>query len=140
MSETKNLNDAENKIEEGVENVNLKVWLEKPDVLHKFKCFYREKREESKLEWIPGYLVLTKTHLYGLTQSSNVENGMAQISVQDQTKKEASSSVSINEAASKSQKIPRYVTKGKEWFYVPDYSGEAATAVKLQILEVFELN
>ncbi|CAF1021102.1 unnamed protein product [Brachionus calyciflorus] len=167
-----------------VENVNLKVWLEKPDVLHKFKCFYREKREGSKLEWIPGYLLLTKTHLYGLTQPSNGKNGMAQISVRhhlnsiikiatkshcpeiisftygekiakssfskkapsqesttedklEQTKEEAS--VSNNEADSKSQDIPEYDIKGKEWFYVPDYAGEAASAVKLQILEIVDL-
>ncbi len=37
-----------------VESVNLNLWLEKPDVLNKFKCFYREKNEK-KTEWVPGY-------------------------------------------------------------------------------------
>ncbi len=42
---------------EQVELVSLKTWLDKPDVVNKFKCFYREKREvngQSKLEWVPG--------------------------------------------------------------------------------------
>ncbi len=50
--------DEENNDKEGaeqkVECVNLNVWLEKPDTLNKFKCFYRERKEKSKSEWIPG--------------------------------------------------------------------------------------
>ncbi len=36
-----------------IESVNLNLWLDKPDVLNKFKCFYREKTDK-KTEWIPG--------------------------------------------------------------------------------------
>jgi hypothetical protein len=39
-----------------VECVNLNLWLEKPDTLNKFKCFYREKSDKKKPEWVPGYL------------------------------------------------------------------------------------
>lgn len=33
---------------------------------------------------------------------------------------------------------PEYIVKGKDWFYVPDYAGEAASAVKLQILQIID--
>ena len=32
-----------------------------------------------------------------------------------------------------------YIIRAKEWFYIPDYAGEAASAVKLQILQIIEL-
>ena len=65
------------------EYVNLKVWLERPDVISKFNCFYRERKEGGKIEWVPGYLLLTKTHLYGLTQKSSrrASSGMVEITV-----------------------------------------------------------
>jgi hypothetical protein len=55
-SGTAGLNDADH--EQVAELVNLKTWLEKPDVVNKFKCFYREKREggSTKTEWVPGYV------------------------------------------------------------------------------------
>ena len=41
--------------EQKAECVNLNVWLEKPDTLDKFKCFFREKKQDkTKSEWIPG--------------------------------------------------------------------------------------
>ena len=45
--------DKESK-EHEVECVNLDLWLEKPDTLNKFKCFYREKSDKNKAEWVPG--------------------------------------------------------------------------------------
>lgn len=45
--------DGDRRDQPEVENVNLNLWLEKPDTLNKFKCFYREKTEK-KTEWIPG--------------------------------------------------------------------------------------
>ena len=47
------MSDRDSK-EHEIECVNLKVWLEKPDTLKNFKCFYREKNESKKNEWIPG--------------------------------------------------------------------------------------
>lgn len=32
-----------------------------------------------------------------------------------------------------------YDIKGKDWFFIPDYAGEAASAVKLQILQIIDL-
>ena len=32
-----------------------------------------------------------------------------------------------------------YIIRGKEWFYVPDLAGEAASAVKMQIIEIMSL-
>ena len=32
-----------------------------------------------------------------------------------------------------------YDIKGKEWFFVPDFAGEAASAVKMQILQIADL-
>ena len=50
------LNDSERESNEmsRAECVNLNVWLEKPDTLSKFKCFFREKNDKGKSEWIPG--------------------------------------------------------------------------------------
>jgi hypothetical protein len=47
------MSDRDSK-ENEVECVNLNSWLEKPETVNKFKCFYREKNENKKLEWIPG--------------------------------------------------------------------------------------
>ena len=46
-------NESRDGKEHESECVNLNVWLSKPDVLSKFKCFYRDKRD-SKPEWTPG--------------------------------------------------------------------------------------
>jgi hypothetical protein len=32
-----------------------------------------------------------------------------------------------------------YDIKGKDWFFIPDYAGEAASAVKMRILEIADL-
>lgn len=45
----------------------------------------------------------------------------------------------ISTADSKQDDIPDFDIKGKDWFYVPEYAGEAASAVKLQILAIVEL-
>jgi hypothetical protein len=36
----------------------------------------------------------------------------------------------------KNETTPEYILNGKDWFYVPDYAGEAASCVKLQILQI----
>ena len=43
------------------ECVNLNVWLSKSDVLNKFKCFYKDKRD-SKSEWIPGSVIYFRNY------------------------------------------------------------------------------
>lgn len=175
------------------EYVNLKTWLERPDVIAKFNCFYRERKSDGsgKVEWVPGYLLLTKTHLYGLTQKSTKKSsaGMVEITVRHPlssiikiatksscpeiisftygekadkpsrssieadavldtvasaatlTKEEASSTSSsiTTSKEAKPNPLSDYIIKGKEWFYVPEYSGEAASAVKRQILEIVDL-
>lgn len=172
-----------------VEYVNLKVWLERPDVISKFNCFYRDRKDDGKIEWVPGYLLLTKTHLYGLTQKSSKKSsaGMVEITVRhplnsiikiatksscpeiisftygekidkvaapkttnDETTTTNTTTARTEEASSTSSSITTnkeskpnqlsdYAIKGKEWFYVPEYSGEAASAVKRQILEIVDL-
>jgi len=50
-------NENESNMSDQVEVVNLKVWLNKPDTLKSFKCFYKEKKAESNnksAEWVPG--------------------------------------------------------------------------------------
>lgn len=37
-----------------IEIVSLKEWLDKPDLLQKFKCFYRQRNSKGELEWKPG--------------------------------------------------------------------------------------
>ena len=164
------------------EMVNLKVWLERADVLNKFKCFYREKvlvsgSSPKKNEWVPGYLLLTKTHLYGLTQSANAsknKNGMVKIAVRHplssvikiatksscpeiisftygeklsgkvkasggETSENNENEEEIKREEDGGEKQPEYDIKGKDWFFIPDYAGEAASAVKMQILELVDL-
>lgn len=174
-------NDEEEEGENGnndeVECVNLNLWLEKPDTLNKFKCYYRAKKENIN-EWVPGYLLLTKTHLFGLTQKSNRKNGMAEISVrhplssiikiatkssvpemlsftfgekfiaETDNKKEQNKMEKPEENDATTPKTSKndliennnieYNIKGKDWFYIPDYAGEAASAVKLQILQTID--
>lgn len=169
------------------ECVNLNVWLKKPDTLNHFKCFYREKKNTNKSEWIPSYLLLTKTHLYGLTQKANRKNGMVEISVrhplssiikiatksscpemisftygeklikssktnsnnqnleQVNASKQSDETSSISSSTNTAKKEDNnniendYDIKGKDWFFVPDYAGEAASAVKLQCLQILDL-
>lgn len=179
------MSDRDSK-EHEIECVNLKVWLEKPDTLKNFKCFYREKNESKKNEWIPGHLLLTKTHLYGLTQRKHRKNGMVEITVRhplssiikiatksscpeiisftigekiekttksNKTTSDITSSIenlklikeseTASVATSSSTRADNddneYIIRAKEWFYIPDYAGEAASAVKLQILQIIEL-
>lgn len=144
-------------------------------------------------------LLLTKTHLYGLTHRSYLRTGMVEISMRHPLnsiikiatktsspellsfaygekilKSSLRNSSSNNLAAetdssstattqpadeadgSSEKKSPEdesaaptspkkeknnneYVIRGKEWFYVPDYAGEAASAVKMQIIEIMSL-
>lgn len=63
------------------EAVNLNAWLDKADTLKSFKCFYKDKRNSERPEWVPGYLLLTKTNLYGLTNRAHLKNGMVEITV-----------------------------------------------------------
>ena len=162
-----------------------------------------------------SYLLLTKTHLYGLIERPNKKKGMAEISVRlplnsiikiatksscpemisftygdKEIKAKASSNGSLqtasasvavaNESVAKienesetegstsstSKKETKtttnssstsnnntntepgnanddvnvdYIIKGKEWFFVSDYAGEAASAVKMQILQLANL-
>ncbi|RNA24444.1 TBC1 domain family member 23 isoform X3 [Brachionus plicatilis] len=153
------------------EIVNIKEWLEKSDLIQKFKCFYRHRNSKEQLEWTPGYLLLTKTHLYGFTELPKAKNGFYQISVRHHLKsiikiatktqcpeilaftygekrtqaKTSQENVSlgtsdnVSTVDSKQDDIPEFDIKGKDWFYVPEYAGEAASAVKLQILEIVEI-
>lgn len=155
------------------ELVSLKTWLEKPDVVNKFKCYHREKKldaapGEKSTEWVPGYLLLTKTHLYGLTQpvsnSKANKNGMVKIAVRHplssvikiatksscpeilsftygEKKKSATSNgdeKNENEEATTNPE-DEYEVQGKDWFFIPDYAGEAASAVKSKIIEIVDL-
>jgi hypothetical protein len=143
-----------------------------------------------------SHLLVTKTHLYGLTQRANRKNGIVEVTVRQplssvikiatkssfpeiisftygekilkSSTNSASSStalVATAVAAATEEATPRksedstlsdkdaengistaaavsnndYIIKGKDWFYVPDYAGEAASAVKLQILQIIEL-
>lgn len=172
-----NLNDKETKGTE-VECVNLNLWLKRPDTLNNFKCFYKEKTDK-KSEWIPGFLLLTKTHLFGLTEKKNRKNQMVEISVRHplssiikiatksscpemlsftygekltgiQSKESKLDTEKIEESKNKENTTVQnesclistnteYNIKGKDWFFIPDYAGEAASAVKLQILQIIDL-
>jgi hypothetical protein len=47
---------------------------------------------------------------------------------------------SSNASSSKKENhTNEYNIKGKDWFFIPDYAGEAASAVKLQILQIIDL-
>ena len=136
------------------------------------------------------YLLLTKTHLYGLTQKANRKNGMVEISVRhplssiikiatksscpeiisftygeklnksaisknnnasndqenliDSAKRDdestnETSSVAYSSTKKDSNISNEYDIKGKDWFFVPDLAGEAASAVKLQCLQILDL-
>jgi hypothetical protein len=124
-------------------------------------------------------LLLTKTHLYGLTQRKNRKNGVVEVTVKhplssvikiatksscpeiisftigekiekteknkietdlENMKLENESETAASSASPKQEENEsEYIIKGKEWFFIPDYAGEAASAVKLQILQIIDL-
>ena len=140
---------------------------------------------------LKSYLLLTKTHLYGLTQKANRKNGMVEISVRhplssiikiatksscpemisftygeklskplmsslklntteqetslgsikpnDETSSVGSSTKKESNNSNNNSIENEYDIKGKDWFFVPDYAGEAASAVKLQCLQILSL-
>ncbi len=44
-----------------------------------------------------------------------------------------------NSPSSSSKPDAEFVIKGKDWFFVPEYVGEAASAFKIQIVEIANL-
>lgn len=54
-------------------------------------------------------------------------------------KNDEASSESTNNGATSVENTSDYNIHGKDWFFVPDYAGEAASAVKMQILQIVEL-
>lgn len=71
-----------------------------------------------------------------LTKSSNNksidEPDVANLKIDED---KASSSAAKSDTNSEND----YIIRGKEWFFIPDYAGEAASAVKLQILQIMDL-
>jgi TBC1 domain family member 23 len=57
------------------EEVSVETWLQKSDVLHKFKCF-----EIKNEKLLPAYLLITNSHIFGLREIDS-KKGMAIISV-----------------------------------------------------------
>jgi hypothetical protein len=123
-------------------------------------------------------LLLTKTHLYGLTQRKNRKNGVVEVTVKhplssvikiatksscpeiisftigekiekteknkvetdlENMKLENESETAASASPKQEENESEYIIKGKEWFFIPDYAGEAASAVKLQILQIIDL-
>lgn len=63
----------------------------------------------------------------------------AQIKTSIEENSSLGTSDSVLTADHKQDDTPEFDIKGKDWFYVPEYAGEAASAVKLQILEIVEI-
>ena len=38
------------------ESVSLQAWIDKPDTLKSFKCYYKDRKNAEKPEWVPGYV------------------------------------------------------------------------------------
>lgn len=133
-------------------------------------------------------MLLTKTHLYGLTIRPNKKTGMAEITVRhplssiikisvksscpemisftygEKLNKSSTGAANKNASSNDQENLIEnvhnkhddenssttssskakdanadYDIKGKDWFFVPDYAGEAASAVKSQCLHLLEL-
>ena len=69
---------------------------------------------------------------------SNLEqdNSIVSIKQNDETSSISSSTTTPKKENSIENE---YDIKGKDWFFVPDYAGEAASAVKLQCLQILSL-
>lgn len=78
--------------------------------------------------------IISFTHGEKISKSSSKN-----VQIQEDLKDDASASTDSKEAKAKDVINAEYNIKGKEWFYVPDYAGEAASAVKMQILEIVDL-
>ncbi len=122
--------------------------------------------------------MLTKTHLYGLTERKDRKKGTVEITVKMKLSsivriacktscpeiisftcgKKIEKKKSINPEISGSvynlskreiksiilpdEKLPEeeYEIESKEWFHIPQYSGHAAGAVKLQVLKLLNIS
>ena len=75
-----------------------------------------------------------------LMKSSNSKQNLSD----QETSKKENLNVEIESSASSPKtrdqdEASKYTIHGKDWFYVPDYAGEAASAVKSQILQIIDL-
>lgn len=144
------------------EEVSIETWLQKPDVLHKFKCF-----EIKNEKLLPAYLLITNSHIYGLRELDN-KKGMAIISVRRPlvslvkitSKKNTPEIISFKFGTIKNKANPssdsQNTNKSKtsetasggevedvtitaiEQFYIPQ-AGEASKAVKMQVVKILDL-
>ncbi len=71
--------------------------------------------------------------------NSEQETTIGSIKPNDETSSQASSSFSNQNKENSPSIESEYDIKGKDWFFVPDYAGEAASAVKLQCLQILSL-
>ena len=85
------------------------------------------------LSFTYGEKILTKSSKAGSNESE------AQKSKEEDFSAENESTSSSSQKFKESDENNKYVINGKDWFYVPDYAGEAASAVKSQILQIIDL-
>jgi hypothetical protein len=107
---------------------------------------YGEKILKSSNNSAPGSSTANKPEVTTATAvtATTTANAVATTS-EEATQKKSEDSISSsdkeaeNGASTAATSNNDYIIKGKDWFYVPDYAGEAASAVKLQILQIIEL-
>ena len=78
----------------------------------------------------PEIISFTYGEKLASTSKSLVNNSAAE-NLEETTRIEASESAPAAQL--------EYDIKGKDWFFIPDYAGEAASAVKMRILEIADL-
>ena len=71
-------------------------------------------------------------------QQNNIDHETSIVSIKQN---DETSSIASSQATPKKENSieSEYDIKGKDWFFVPDYAGEAASAVKLQCLQILSL-
>jgi hypothetical protein len=92
-----------------------------------------------KLSKSMNSLKLNANNTVNTVNISEQETSLGSIKPNDETSSQASSSFSNQNKENSPSIESEYDIKGKDWFFVPDYAGEAASAVKLQCLQILSL-
>jgi hypothetical protein len=79
--------------------------------------------------------IISFTYGEKITKKSNV----AKKDEEDEEKANEAEDESNEKKETDEEPAVEYDIKGKDWFFIPDYAGEAASAVKMRILEIADL-
>ena len=100
---------------------------------HGEKIIKTNKEKSEQNDGVASELNISKENIKKIENESETE-----VSSTTSSNRKESTSTTLNTQEATNSNID-YVIKGKDWFFVPDLAGEAASAVKMQILQIADL-